>query len=46
MIKKITFALLALGLASSCVSKKTFNELENKLTELKKEQRKLGAKNF
>ena len=45
MIKKITFALLALGLASSCVSKKTFNELENKLTELKKEQRKLSDEN-
>jgi len=41
MIKKIAVALVVLLLASSCVSKKVFNDLENKYTELKKENRRL-----
>ena len=41
MIKKIAVALVVLFLASSCVSKKVFNDLENKYTELKKENRRL-----
>jgi chemotaxis protein MotB len=45
MIKKITLVFVSLGLASSCVSKKTFNELENKVTELKKEKTKLSDEN-
>jgi len=41
MIKKIAVALVVVLLASSCVSKKVFNDLENKYTELKKENRRL-----
>jgi chemotaxis protein MotB len=41
MIKKIATALVVLLLTSSCVSKKVFNDLENKYTELKKENRRL-----
>ena len=41
MIKKISVVLVVLLLASSCVSKKVFNDLENKYTELKKENRRL-----
>lgn len=41
MIKKISVALVVLALTSSCVSKKVFNDLENKYTELKKENRRL-----
>ena len=41
MIKKISVGLLVLALTSSCVSKKVFNDLENKFTDLKKENRKL-----
>jgi len=41
MIKKIAIALVVVLLTSSCVSKKVFNDLENKYTELKKENRRL-----
>lgn len=41
MIKKIAIGLLVVGLTASCVSKKVFNDLENKFTDLKKENRKL-----
>lgn len=36
MIKKISLGLLVIALASSCVSKKIYTDLENKYTDLKK----------
>lgn len=45
MIKKITTGILILALSTSCVSKKIFNDLENKFTDLKKENRKLADDN-
>ncbi len=45
MIKKISLSLLVLTLATSCVSKKIYNELENKFAELKKENRKIADEN-
>ncbi|RAR72801.1 OmpA family protein [Flavobacterium aciduliphilum] len=42
MIKKISFSLLVLALSTSCVSKKIYNDLENKYADLKKENRKLS----
>lgn len=42
MIRKVSAALLILALSSSCVSKKVFNDLEKKYTDLKKENRKTG----
>lgn len=41
MIKKLTVVLFALALATSCVSKKVYNELEEKYANLRKENRKL-----
>jgi len=41
MIKKISLALIVLAIATSCVSKKLYTDLENKFAELKKENRKL-----
>lgn len=41
MIKKLSIALFALALTSSCVSKKVYNELEEKYANLRKENRKL-----
>lgn len=41
MIKKIILGVLVATVTVSCVSKKVFNDLENKYTELKKENRKL-----
>ncbi len=41
MIKKIALGLIVVSLTTSCVSKKIFNELENKFTDLKKENRTL-----
>ncbi len=41
MIKRITLGVVALTLMSSCVSKKIYNDLENKFTDLKKENRLL-----
>ena len=40
MKSKIVLLLIAVTLLSSCVSKKIFNDLENKYAELKKENRK------
>jgi len=45
MIKKISLGLLVLALTTSCVSKKIYNDLENKFTDLKKENRKLSDDN-
>ncbi len=45
MIKKISLGLLVLALSTSCVSKKIFNDLENKFADLKKENRKLADDN-
>jgi len=45
MIKKISLGLLVLVLSTSCVSKKIYNDLENKFADLKKENRKLSDDN-
>jgi chemotaxis protein MotB len=45
MIQKISLGLLLLALTTSCVSKKIYNELENKYTDLKKENRSLAEEN-
>ena len=45
MIRKIVFAILIVVTTSSCVSKKIYNDLENKFTDLKKENRKLTELN-
>ena len=45
IIKKISVALLLLALTTSCVSKKLYNDLENKYAGLKKENREMGDKN-
>lgn len=45
MIKKISMGLLVLALLTSCVSKKIYNDLENKFADLKKENRKLADDN-
>ena len=45
MIKKISLGLLIMALSTSCVSKKIYNDLENKFTELKKENRSLADEN-
>src|SRR3970282_316584 len=45
MIKKISIGLLILALSSSCVSKKIYNDLESKFTDLKKENRSLADDN-
>ena len=45
MIKKIALGIVVLSLASSCVSKKVFNELETKFADLKKENRKTADLN-
>ena len=45
MIKKIALGIVVLTLASSCVSKKVFNELETKFADLKKENRKTADLN-
>ncbi|MDI9256269.1 MULTISPECIES: OmpA family protein [Flavobacterium] len=42
MIKRIVLGLAVLGLMTSCVSKKIYNDLENKYTDLKKENRSLA----
>jgi chemotaxis protein MotB len=41
MIKKI-IGLLIVALSTSCVSKKIYNDLENRYTDLKKENRSLA----
>jgi chemotaxis protein MotB len=45
MIKKIALGLLVLVLSTSCVSKKIYQDLENKFADLKKENRKLADDN-
>ena len=45
MIKKISICLLLLAISSGCVSKKVFNDLENKYADLKKEVRKVSDEN-
>lgn len=45
MIKNLSLTLMVLAITSSCVSKKIYNDLENKLTELKKQQRTLEDEN-
>ena len=45
MIKKFSLGLLVIALSTSCVSKKIYNDLENKFTDLKKENRKLADDN-
>ena len=45
MIKKISLGLLVLALTTSCVSKKIYGDLENKYTDLKKENRSLSDEN-
>jgi chemotaxis protein MotB len=45
MIKKISLGILMLALTSSCVSKKIYTDLENKLAELKKQHRTLEDEN-
>ncbi|CAN1562324.1 MotB Flagellar motor protein [Flavobacteriaceae bacterium] len=45
MIKKIALGIVVLTLATSCVSKKVFNELETKFADLKKENRKTADLN-
>lgn len=42
MIKKGILGIAVLGLMTSCVSKKIYNDLENKYTDLKKENRSLA----
>ena len=42
MIKRISFLVLTVGLLSSCVSKKIYTDLEDKYTDLKKENRSLN----
>ncbi len=41
MIKNITIGLFIIALSTSCVSKKIYNDLENKYADLKKENRTL-----
>ncbi|MDD3004377.1 OmpA family protein [Flavobacterium sp.] len=45
MIKKISVGLLLLALTTSCVSKKLYNDLENKYADLKKENREISDNN-
>jgi chemotaxis protein MotB len=45
MIKRISLGLLIVALSTSCVSKKIYNDLENRFTDLKKENRTLADEN-
>ncbi|MCV9931943.1 OmpA family protein [Flavobacterium sp. LS1R47] len=45
MIKKVSIGLLILALTTSCVSKKIYNDLETKFTDLKKENRSISDEN-
>jgi chemotaxis protein MotB len=44
IIKRISVALLILAFTTSCVSKKLYNDLENKYANLKKENREMSDK--
>ena len=45
MIKRISVGLLIMALSTSCVSKKIYNDLESKFTDLKKENRTVEDEN-
>lgn len=45
MIKRVSVALLALALTTSCVSSKVYKDLENKYADLKKENRQIADSN-
>ena len=45
MIKRVIFCLAVFSLMPSCVSKKIYNDLENKYTDLKKENRFISDEN-
>ncbi len=45
MIKRVVLGIALLSVMSSCVSKKIYNDLENKYTDLKKENRSLADEN-
>jgi chemotaxis protein MotB len=45
MIKRVSIGLLVLALSTSCVSKKIYNDLENKYADSKKENRSLADEN-
>lgn len=45
MLKKLSLGLLVIALTSSCVSKKIYNDLENKFADLKKENRTVADEN-
>jgi chemotaxis protein MotB len=45
MIKRVSVALLVMALATSCVSKKVFKDLEDKYATLKKENRTMADEN-
>ena len=45
IIKKISVGLLLFALSTSCVSKKLYNDLENKYADLKKENREISDNN-
>jgi chemotaxis protein MotB len=45
MIKRIILSLAVLSVMTSCVSKKIYNDLENKYTDLKKENRVIADEN-
>jgi len=43
MIKRISLGLLIVALSTSCVSKKIYNDLENKFAELKKRKQNFSG---
>jgi len=45
MIRKIALACVVLSLTTSCVSKKIYQDLENKYADLKKEHNALSDEN-
>ena len=45
MIKRVSIGLLIVALCTSCVSKKTYNDLESKYADSKKENRSLADEN-
>lgn len=45
ILKKISVAMLILAFTTSCVSKKLYNDLENKYADLKKENREMSDSN-
>lgn len=45
MIRKVALAMVVLGLTTSCVSKKIYQDLESKYADLKKERNALADEN-